>query len=189
MPISRSLAERHVQEQTAKLAAHKQRSFWPQYLFHTTYVSNAADIIRNGYLSARSELENFHDVANQGALNAYTGSHSYARLYFRPKNGYHIKTEGIKCLSDPYRQANQNSIPVNFLFDLPKVLTLPGVKFTQGNIQRSQNCELDGDEEFNSLFFQLFTMTITPIKIIETIFLTAGWRRLWFRTKFFLRIF
>lgn len=153
MPISRSVAVEHVRSQTARLSAHKQRSLWPAYLFHTTHITNAVEIVRHSRLMARNYAPSFHDVANQSALNAYSGSHDYARFYFRPKNGYHIRTEGIKCLADPYRQPNQASIPVTFLFDFVEVSVLDGAKFTAGNIQRATNQELDGDEEFRRLDF------------------------------------
>jgi hypothetical protein len=95
----------------------------------------------------------FHDVANQGALGANQSSHDFARLYFRPRNPYHLKTEGIKCLSHPNRQDTQASVPVTFLFDFQGVITRQGVKFTKGNIQRARNVELAGDAAFDTLDF------------------------------------
>jgi hypothetical protein len=153
MPISRELARSHTQHHTARLAR-TSSAFWPRYLFHVTHVTNAIAIVQSGLLRCRNQAVVFHDIANQGALAAYSGSHDYARLYFRPKNGFHLRTEGIKCLSDQYRQAFQASVPVTLMFDFETVITRPGVKFTAGNIQRAHNAELDGDEAFATLDFE-----------------------------------
>jgi hypothetical protein len=56
-------------------------------------------------------------------------------------------------VNDPFRFAQQASVPVMFLFDAVNVLTAPGVKFTKGNIQRGSVVELDGDENFQTLDF------------------------------------
>jgi hypothetical protein len=110
--------------------------------------------VKAGTLSARNFVAGqFHDVANQGALGANVESHNYARVYFRPRNPYHLRTEGIKCLCHPYRQDVQSSIPVTFLFDFASVMTLEGVKFTKGNIQRAKNTQLEGDTAFDTLDF------------------------------------
>jgi len=121
-------------------------------LFHTTHVTNAVEIVRHGAISARNQVANFHDVANQGALGAFDGSRNYARLYFRPKNGFHMRTEGIKCLNDPYRLQNQMSVPVCFLFRLPDVLCRTDACFSNGNVQRSHDFQT-GDEAFDTLDF------------------------------------
>jgi hypothetical protein len=75
LSISLARAKRHIEEQEKRLSATKQRSFWPSYLFHTTHVSNAVEIVAQGYIGARNQLTTFHDVANQGALGAFEGSH------------------------------------------------------------------------------------------------------------------
>lgn len=152
MPISLEAAKRHVVECTKKLAASGQRKFWPRYLYHTTHVDNAVDIVINKQLNCRNSVEIFHDAANQGALGAYEGSHDFARLYFRPKNGFHLRTEGIKHLRDGYLTSAHMSMPVIFLFDFAKVITLPDAVFSKGNVQRSHEF-LTGDENFSSIDF------------------------------------
>lgn len=153
MPVSEHVATEHVNLQSARLAQSAQRAFWLRFLYHATHVTNAVDIVQAGSLSCREGGHKFHDVANQGALAAYEGSHQFARLYFRPKNNYHIRTEGIKVLCDPYRQPQHASIPVMFLFDAVKVLSRPGTLFTAGNIQRVRNSEMSSDDEFQALDF------------------------------------
>jgi hypothetical protein len=153
MPISELVAAAHVATQCSRLSTSSQRGFWPRFLYHATHVTNAVGIVRDGFLGSREAGIDFHDVANQGALAAYESSHKYARLYFRPKNPYHLRTEGIKPICDPYRLAHQASIPVMFLFDAEKILTRAGTVFTAGNIQRGKNVELSTDEHFSTLDF------------------------------------
>ncbi len=149
MPLTLARAHRHVREQTARLSA---RRVWPKFLFHACDVTTAVNVVRDGALKCRNEATNFLDVANQGALNIFDGSHSCARLYFRPKNNFHFRTEGIKCLGDPYRLPNHMSVPVMFVFDFETVITLPGARFSSGNVQRSR-AFLDGDIAFDGLDF------------------------------------
>ncbi|MGJ4973452.1 MULTISPECIES: DarT ssDNA thymidine ADP-ribosyltransferase family protein [unclassified Bradyrhizobium] len=152
MSLTIGRATLHIKEQVERLAATKQREFWPHFLFHTTHVTNAVGIVERGALGARNLISNFHDVANQGALGAFQGSHDYARFYFRPKNGFHLRTEGIKCLCDPFRLANQMSVPVCFVFPIQRILCRPDACFTTGNVQRSQEF-LTGDAAFDTLDF------------------------------------
>ncbi len=150
MPITVDRARRHVKEQAARLTAN--RAIWPQFLYHACDVTTAINIIRHDELRCRNDATDFLDVANGGALNIFDGSHSCARLYFRPKNSFHFRTEGIKCIDDPHRLQNHMSIPVMFVFDFVSVITLEGARFSSGNIQRSKTF-LDGDASFNTLDF------------------------------------
>ncbi|WP_168202938.1 DarT ssDNA thymidine ADP-ribosyltransferase family protein [Tardiphaga sp. vice352] len=152
MSITLDRANRHIVDQERRLAANKQRAFWPSYLFHTTHITNAVEIVGGGALNCRNQIAGFHDVANQGALAAYEASHDYARLYFRPKNGFHMRTEGIKCLNDPYRLQNQMSIPVCFVFRLADVLCREDACFSSGNVQRSHDFKT-GNDSFDELDF------------------------------------
>jgi hypothetical protein len=152
LPVTLARAQRHVADETARLAHSQQRANWPRFLYHTCDVKTAIEIIRDDALKCRNNAQNFVDVANQGALQIFEGSHGCARLYFRPKNGFHFRTEGIKCLQDPHRLPSHMSIPVMFLFDFTSVATLPGSRFSDGNVQKSK-IFLSGDEEFNKLDF------------------------------------
>lgn len=145
-------ALQHIREECARLGKIKQNAFWPKYVFHTCPIENAIKIVKRGSLTPRSELNDFVDVANQGALHNFAGSHDYARLYFRPKNGFHLRTEGIKCRHNPYRLESHMSIPVVFVFKLEKVITRDGAFFSSGNVQKSASF-LTGDKQFDSLDF------------------------------------
>ena len=150
MPITVACAQRHVRDQAARLTPN--RAVWPHFLYHACDVTTAISIIRHNELRCRNDATEFLDVANGGALNIFDGAHSCARFYFRPKNGFHFRTEGIKCIADPYRLQNHMSIPVMFVFDFVSILTLPTARFSSGNVQRSRTF-LDGDAAFNSLDF------------------------------------
>jgi hypothetical protein len=140
-----------VKDQTARI--YGTRDVWPKFLYHACDVTTAINIVRHGELKCRNDATGFLDVANGGALNIYNGSHSCARLYFRLKNGFHFRTEGIKCIADPYRLQNHMSIPVMFVFDFVSVITLPDAKFSNGNVQKSRSF-LDGDAAFDTLDFE-----------------------------------
>lgn len=150
MPITLARARQHVKEQAGRLT--KTRASWPHFLYHACDVTTAVNIVRHSELRCRNNATNFLDVANGGALNIFDGAHSCARLYFRPKNGFHFRTEGIKCIADQWRLPNHMSIPVMFLFDFVSVITLPGAKFSSGNVQRSKTF-LDGDTAFDKIDF------------------------------------
>lgn len=151
MPITLARAKKHIRDQTARLKG-TNRAGWPSFLYHACDVTTAINIVRHNELRCRNDATGFLDVANGGALSIFEGSHSCARLYFRPKNPFHFRTEGIKCLADPWRLANHMSIPVMFVFDLTSVITLPEAKFSSGNVQKSRSF-LDGDAAFDELDF------------------------------------
>lgn len=165
MPISRARATRHVEEETIRLAKAGGRSNWPKHLYHTTHVDNAVSILRAGTLSCRNGAPcGFVDVANQDVLAIFPGSHDFARLYFRPKNGFHLRTEGIKCLDDQFRIANHNSIPITLRFDAISVLSAEEAHFTAGNAQKTNTFPLMADEQgFNTIDFNV-TYHDSPLK-------------------------
>lgn len=129
---------------------------WPNYLFYCAHVSTAATIIRSGEVLARCSLNNQvdHDVANQDALAVNPAAHQFVRLYFRPKTRFHMRTEGIKLLSDNYRLPAHMSVPIMFLFDLEKVVTLPNAEYCKE--QMAQQDAVSGVDQayFDQIDFQ-----------------------------------
>ncbi|WP_179734633.1 DarT ssDNA thymidine ADP-ribosyltransferase family protein [Bradyrhizobium sp. IAR9] len=63
-----------------------------------------------------------------------------------------MRTEGIKCLTDPYRLQAQMSVPVCFVFRLSDVLCRADACFSSGNVQRSHDFRT-GDAAFDQLDF------------------------------------
>ena len=154
MPISLGRAQRHVAEWTEQFRLLPPRQMWPKHLFHACQFDVAARILTLGELRCRNGAgELLCDVANQGALWNNPAAHDYARLYFRPRNSFHLKTEGIKRLGDLYRVDPHMSIPVILAFDLPRVMTLEGSGFLYGNFAHQGAQVLQGDAEFDTLDF------------------------------------
>lgn len=159
MPISIDRAQQHVSDWVGKLGPFPRRKAWPKYLFHTCDISVVRAIVEKGALLTRSRAEEetgiICDCANQGALWNNPAAHEFVRLYFRPRNSFHLKTEGIKSSSDPYRQDPHMTIPVTFAFNLEHVLILPESRFLNGNFAISGARVLDGDHDFDCLDFSM----------------------------------
>jgi hypothetical protein len=156
MAISLGRAEKHTADWGKKLAKFGTRASWPNYLFHTCQLEVAAAIIQDGILKSRNDVPCLIcDVANQGAVWNNPEANEHARLYFRPKNWFHLKTEGIKSSTDPYRVDPHMSIPIAFAFDFAKVMTLDESAFLYGNFARADATPLHGDKAFDTLDFDL----------------------------------
>jgi hypothetical protein len=123
-------------------------------VFHTCQIEVAEKIIRDNKILCRSKVpELICDVANQGALWNNPDAHNYVRLYFRPKTNFHLKTEGIKSISDIYRQDPHMAIPVVFAFDFVELMTRIGTYFLPENFALTGATPLDGDANFDELNF------------------------------------
>jgi hypothetical protein len=154
MAISIARAERHIAEWNEKLGRYPSRGGWVSSLFHACQIETAAEIVRQRRVVCRQHVPVvLCDVANQGALWNNPAAHEFVRLYFRPKNSFHFKTEGIKSLGDPYRVNPHMSIPVMMVFDLASVLTLNDSYFVSGNFASQALAPLQGDKNFNLLNF------------------------------------
>lgn len=154
MSITLNRAEAHTKEWLAKLAPFPVRANWPIHLFHTCQLEVAVEIVKADAITCRADVkELICDVANQGALWNNPNAHKYVRLYFRPRNGFHLKTEGVKAVGDPYRIDPHMSIPIAFAFDFKKVMTSPNSRFVPGNFAKSGADVRTGDAEFNHLDF------------------------------------
>lgn len=128
MPISLEQAADHINYWSERLGTY---SYWPRYLYFTAHITAAAQIIRSGKLFSRQNCGFIaHDIANKEALASNRDAWRYVRLYFRPKTSFHLKTEGIKLLTDRYRQDPHMSVPILFVFHFANVVTFPGVSFS-----------------------------------------------------------
>ncbi len=116
----------------------------------------AVEIIKSGFIKCRNKVDNLIcDVANQGALWNNPDAHGYVRLYFRPRNSFHFRTEGVKSQADPYRVDPHMSIPITFAFDFQKVMTSPTSYFVPGNFAKTAAAPLTGDADFDKMQFEL----------------------------------
>jgi hypothetical protein len=154
MAITLARAEQHIDEWTGRFRLFRSRSKWPTGLFHACQMEVAAEILRRGELRCRNDVPNILcDVANQGALWNNPEAHNYARLYFRPRNMFHLKTEGIKRSGDPYRVDPHMSMPVMLVFDFKSVLTLNEAGFLAGNFAHLGQEVLRSNDAFDRLNF------------------------------------
>ena len=162
MPITLERAKQHVLKWTGTFGRYSIEQ-WPASLFHSAQIEVAVEIIRAGGIICRNKQDKLVcDVANQGALGNNPLAHQYARLYFRPRNSFHLKTEGIKSLTDPNRIDPHMSIPITFVFDFVKLMTSSKVFFTSGNFARTGTAILDGDPAFDGLDFSLIYHDSAP---------------------------
>lgn len=162
MPISLARAQKHVEVWTTSFGRYP-IAYWPACLFHAAQIEVGVEIVRAGGIICRNQQSSMVcDVANQGALGNNIEAHGFARLYFRPRNGFHLKTEGIKSIGDPYRLDPHMTIPVMFVFDFVKLITSPKVVFTKGNFARNDTPVLDGDASFDQLDFSLIYHDSNP---------------------------
>jgi hypothetical protein len=154
MSVSVDRATAHVQEWGPYLDRFRTRLGWGSSLYHACQIEVAAAILRRGQVLCRNLVPQLLcDVANQGALHNNPEAHNFVRLYFRPRNRFHVKTEGIKSRSDPNRSNPHMSIPIMLVFDLVSVLTLPQARFVAGNFANSNQELLSTDAEFGQLDF------------------------------------
>jgi ssDNA thymidine ADP-ribosyltransferase DarT-like protein len=153
MAVSAELAREHIRSWCERLRRFPKSANWPAHLFHAADITNVIEILGNGRLVCRRDLVEIPcDVANQGALWNNPEAHGYVRLYFRPRTNFHLSTEGIKCLGDPYRRDAHMSIPVMLAFDAQAVLTMDGVCFSQGKLSKKRPVGSD-DIFFRSINF------------------------------------
>jgi hypothetical protein len=156
MSITVARAERHIRDWSHNLARFPTRANWPLHLFHTCQLEVAAEIIKSGGIKCRGNVGHLIcDVANQGAVWNNPEAHNYVRLYFRPRNSFHLKTEGVKAIGDPYRIDPHMSIPIAFAFDFKKIITLSNCGFVPGNFAKTGAAPLSGDVEFDKMQFEL----------------------------------
>ncbi|WP_449046018.1 DarT ssDNA thymidine ADP-ribosyltransferase family protein [Paracoccus versutus] len=154
MGISAARHRRHVAEWTARFSNYKQK--WPKHLFRHEPVESALSILRTGVLMSRSAacalgpLAN--DIAPADIIQNRDDAHSCVRLYFRPRTPTQFHIEGIRKSADFYKGKHAGFL-VMLAFDAEAVLTLPGTKFSTGNMQSPYSSVLDGDVGFDSLDF------------------------------------
>lgn len=139
---------------------HSQVDWWPRFAFHYTDVNNAVSILSSGFLYSRANAAMFNLMENDNASRQVidmTSSEiiSSVRLYFRPLTPTQYYNEGFKHPLLRYDQdINANvPVPVFFLFDLGKLLSLPGVRFSEKSQAGRGAASYSGVEAFSSLNF------------------------------------
>lgn len=139
---------------------HSPVSWWPKFAYHDTDIENAVSILHSGFLYSRANAKQLglmkNDNASRQVINmTKTDARSNVRLYFRPLTPTQYYNEGYKHPQLRYDN-DENAdmpVPIFFLFDLSKLLTVPGVQFSELP-QSGYGSELkSGPESFAALPF------------------------------------
>ena len=139
---------------------HSPVSWWPRFAFHYTDVQNAVSILDTEFLYSRTDATSRKIMRNDNASRQViymTNSdvESKVRFYFRPLTPTQYYNEGYKHPALRYsRDENANTpVPIFFLFDLDKLLSIPGVQFSE-TTQAGHGAKLLSEiNDFSSLNF------------------------------------
>lgn len=113
------------------------RKWWPDWLFRSDHVENAAAILNSGKLLSRAVAESerliVKDAGSPEHIGQLTAEHrTYVRLYFRPRTPTQYANEGIR----PKHRIQYNAhmpVPVYLLFST-SLLMETGVTFSRGRL-------------------------------------------------------
>lgn len=133
------------------------RKNWPQFLYHTTTLENALNIMSKGCIKSRdlaiSDGDLLFDIADDSVIdNTDAEWKSYARLYMRPKTPTLYNTEGIRPVSKIYDNAHC-PVPVVFMLNASKILNRDDTKFSNGNLAKSRAVVSDDFNDYKKLPF------------------------------------
>ncbi len=139
---------------------HSSVPWWPRFAFHFTDVTNAVGILSSGYLYSRADASKLklmkNDNASRQVIDMTNSSVvSKVRFYFRPLTPTQYYNEGYKHSALRYNQDDNANVPVPvfLLFDLEKLLSLPGVQFSQTSQAGYGSSVHSGIEAFSQLNF------------------------------------
>jgi hypothetical protein len=139
---------------------HSPVSWWPRFAFHYTDVTNVVSILDSGYLYSRADATHLKLMHNDNASRQVIDMTnpdivSKVRFYFRPLTPTQYYNEGYKHPELRY-SGDENAnvpVPIFLLFDLEKLLRMPGVQFSE-TYQSGHGSEMySGVEAFSKLNF------------------------------------
>lgn len=90
----------------------------------------------------------FYDAANKSVIQQTPHAHDWVRLFFRPLTPTQYMMEGIRRTAEIPPTSEHCPVPVFLLFDLPTVLTMQGVSFTDGGMANAARYRMGDDAEF-----------------------------------------
>ena len=142
-----------------KLSKRFKNIWWPKYLFHSTDILNIVKILERGVLYSRIEAKRLSllqvDSASKPVLDATRGEmYDYVRLYFRPRTPTLYWVEGF-CPGGVCSEEHQAHcpMPVYLVFNSAKTLSLPEIKFSDGNMGSGWSKLYDNINQLSSLPF------------------------------------
>lgn len=114
------------------------RRWWPNFVYHSTNITNAANILNQGDLLSRRHVQRlsigFADCASPEIIGRLPEEdQDWVRLYFRPLAPTQHANEGIRPKA-LYEFDAHMPVPVYLLFDAKNVLSLDGTLFTKGRL-------------------------------------------------------
>lgn len=159
-PLRQSAADRFnwLLDRLTQGALAEIRPSWRDYLFHFTDIENVVRILDRGALLSRSELirnnVRWKNAASSQVIDD-TDSYikEYVRLYFRPKTPTAYRIEGIRPKHCYYDEDAHCPVPVYLVFNLRDIITLLGVKFSDGNLARNRKNVFQSPKDFGQLPF------------------------------------
>ncbi|MCC4299581.1 DarT ssDNA thymidine ADP-ribosyltransferase family protein [Aurantimonas coralicida] len=159
MSLSEDFVDAHIATWQANLSkgGYPYRAKWPSRLFHHTPLENAVNILKGNCLRSRSDPANNleRDVAAASVNDTRTHAHGYVRFYFRPRTPTQYNIEGVRKTGE-CRYGDETHAPVLFMlvFKCRGVLTLPGVRFSNQNMQIVATVDGEDEEYFRRIPFE-----------------------------------
>ena len=139
---------------------HSAVHWWPRLAYHYTDVKNAVSILKSGMLYSRIRAERLGVMQNDNASKQVidmtkTEALSSVRFYFRPLTPTQFYNEGFKHPQLRYdNDENANTpVPIFFTFDLERLLSMPGVRFSEQKQAGYGSPLLSGEEAFSKMNF------------------------------------
>ena len=128
------------------------QKFWPKYLFHFTDIKNAKSILTEGALFSRQRLIEMRkldiDIASPEIIKTTPEKwKNHVRLYFRPRTPTQYRNEGIRPKNKLEYGGAHCPIPIVFIFDAKKILTLQSTSFSNGNLA-ARGVDVDNTVDF-----------------------------------------
>ncbi len=127
----------HMSGLAVALSLEDSRKWWPNWLFRSDHVENAAAILNSGKLLSRAAAEKESLIIKDSGSPQHIGElgvghRRYVRLYFRPRTPTQYANEGIRPTKMIEYQAHM-PVPVYFLFS-SDLLMEEGVRFSRGRL-------------------------------------------------------
>lgn len=127
----------HMQQLPSSLGLDGSRRTWPNWLYRSDHVENAAAILNSGRLLSRAAAERDEVMRVDSGSPQYVGQLSdrhrnLVRLYFRPRTPTQYRNEGIRPRDRIELDAHM-PVPVYLLFAV-SLLAEEGVRFSKGRL-------------------------------------------------------
>ena len=129
--------EEYMQGLATKLRLTGGREHWPNWIYRSDHVENAAAILNTGKLLSRAAAESAGLIVKDAGSPDHIGQlqtkhRRFVRLYFRPRTPTQYSNEGIRPRNKIQYSAHM-PVPVYMLFSA-SLLTLDGIQYSRGRL-------------------------------------------------------